>query len=131
MQEEDRQSPEHPVEQPQPDAIAEVSGAAPAQAPETVPATPAATRKTTDERKQLLAQMIQTQVASGARVESQSDFQAVLVQGHRVNHLLHFVVGIFTLGLWWLVWIGIAIFGGEKRMMAQVDEFGNTTVQQL
>ncbi len=88
-------------------------------------------RKSTDERKQLLAQTVQNQIAAGARVESQSDFQAVLVRGHRVNHLLHFLIGFPTLGLWWLAWIGIAIMGGEKRSTAQVDEFGNVNVQQL
>lgn len=110
---------------------------APPAAPE--PTAPAAAEKTTsapthksaDERKQLLAQTIQTQVAGGARVESQSDFQAVVVRGHRPNHTLHFIVGLFTLGIWWLVWIGIAIFGGEKRKMITVDEFGNVTVQKL
>ncbi len=88
-------------------------------------------RKSTDERKQLLAQTVQNQIAAGARVESQSDFQAVLVRGHRVNHLLHFLIGFPTLGLWWLAWIGIAIMGGEKRSTAQADEFGNVNVQQL
>jgi len=88
-------------------------------------------RKTADERKELLARTIQGQIARGARIESQSDFQAVLVHGRRPNHLLHFIVGIFTLGFWWLVWIGIAIFGGEKRQMAQVDEFGNASIQKV
>jgi hypothetical protein len=53
------------------------------------------------------------------------------VRGHRPNHLLHFLVGIFTLGLWWIVWFFIAIFGGEKRQMVSVDEFGNTFVQKV
>lgn len=90
-----------------------------------------ASLKSADERKRSLAQTIASQVAQGARVESQSDFQAVLVRGHRPNHTLHFIIGLLTLGVWWLVWIAIAIFGGEKRSMVTVDEYGNVAVQSL
>ncbi|HSS41279.1 MAG TPA: hypothetical protein VLK37_01870 [Solirubrobacterales bacterium] len=91
----------------------------------------AQTEKTDAERKGLLANTLQGQVANGARIESQGDFQAVVVRGHRVNHLLHFLIGIFTLGLWWLVWIVLAITGGEKRQMISVDQFGNVFVQKV
>jgi hypothetical protein len=91
----------------------------------------AQTEKSEIERKALLANTLQGQVASGARIESQGDFQAVVVRGHRVNHLLHFFIGVFTLGLWWIVWFFIAIFGGEKRQMINVDQFGNVYVQKV
>lgn len=91
----------------------------------------AQSQKTPEERKALLANTLQGQVARGGRIESQGDFQAVVVRGHRPNHLLHFLIGIFTLGLWWIVWFFIAIFGGEKRQMLSVDEFGNTFVQKV
>jgi hypothetical protein len=89
------------------------------------------TEKSDTERKALLANTLQGQVAGGARIESQGDFQAVVVRGHRTNHLLHFLVGVFTLGLWWIVWFFIAIFGGEKRQMINVDQFGNVLVQKV
>lgn len=88
-------------------------------------------RKTADERKEALARAIHTQVAQGARVESQSDYSAVLVKGHRPNHLLHFFIGLITLGIWWVVWIALVLIGGEKRMAVSVDEWGNTNVQKL
>lgn len=66
-----------------------------------------------------------------ARIESQSDYQAVLVTGQKVNHLLHFLVGLFTLGVWWIVWLILALSGGEKRHIVQVDEYGNVTVQHV
>lgn len=88
-------------------------------------------RKSSEERKEMLARAIHTQVAQGARVESQSDFSAVLVKGHRPNHVLHFFIGLVTLGFWWLVWIVLALVGGEKRMAVTVDEWGNTGVQKL
>lgn len=89
------------------------------------------TEKTAAERKALLANTLQGQVASGARIESQSDFQAVVVRGHRVNHLLHFLIGFITLFLWWIVWLVLAITGGEKRQMITVDQFGNVFVQKV
>jgi hypothetical protein len=88
-------------------------------------------KKTADERKALLAQALQTQVVGGGRIESQSDFQAVIIKGHKVNHVLHFIIGLFTLLLWWIVWLVIAVTGGEKRILVSVDEFGNVLVQKI
>lgn len=88
-------------------------------------------KKTAEVRKELLAKAIQTQVVSGSRIESQSDFQAILIKGHRVNHALHAIVGLFTLGTWWLVWLILVIAGGEKRHIVSVDEYGNTLVQKV
>ena len=89
------------------------------------------TRKTTDERKETLGRAIHTQVAQGARVESQGDYQAVLVTGHRPNHTLHLILTLVTLGVWGIVWIAVVALGGEKRMSVNVDEWGNTNVQKL
>ena len=98
-------------------------------------ATPApeqsSSKKTAEERKALLAQAIQSQVVAGGRIESQSDFQAVVIKGHKVNHVLHFIIGFFTLFLWWIVWAVIAITGGEKRELVSVDEYGNVLVQRI
>lgn len=89
------------------------------------------TKKTAEERKALLAQAIQSQVVAGGRVESQSDFQAVIIKGHKVNHVLHFIIGFFTFFLWWIVWAVMAATGGEKRELVSVDEFGNVLVQRI
>ena len=72
--------------------------------------------QTPDERKTALISNVNSHVARGWRVESQTDFNAVLVKGRRPNHLLHFLIGFVTLSLWWfMVWIPLAVFGGEKR----------------
>lgn len=89
------------------------------------------TRRTDDERKVLLAQQLQTAAARGLRIESQSEFQAVLVEGKPVNHVLHAILTIFTCLLWGIVWAIIAATGGEKRQMVVVDEFGNVLWQNL
>jgi hypothetical protein len=89
------------------------------------------TRRSSDERKAMLAQQLQGAVARGMRIESQSDYQAVLVEGKPVNHVLHAIITIFSCGLWGIAWIVMAITGGEKREMIVVDEFGNVQLQKL
>lgn len=89
------------------------------------------TRRSVDERRAMLAQQIQQAVGRGLRIESQSDFQAVLVDGKPVNHTLHAILTIFTCLLWGIVWAVIAGTGGEKREMIVIDEFGNVQHQKL
>jgi len=89
------------------------------------------TRRSGDERKAILARQLQSVVARGLRIESQSDYQAVLVEGKPVNHVLHAIITIFSCGLWGIAWIIMAVTGGEKREMIVVDEFGNVQLQKL
>jgi hypothetical protein len=88
-------------------------------------------RRSPDERKAILAQQLQSAAARGLRIESQSDYQAVLVEGKPVNNTLHAILTIFTCLLWGIVWAVIAATGGEKREMIVVDEFGNVQNQRL
>jgi hypothetical protein len=89
------------------------------------------TKRSPEERKAMLAQQVQQAVSRGLRVESQSDFQAILVQGKPVNHTLHAILTIFTCLLWGIVWAVVAATGGEKREMIVIDEFGNVQHQRL
>jgi hypothetical protein len=91
----------------------------------------ASTTKTVEERKELLARTLTSQIATGARIESQSDFQAVVVKGKPVNHALHLILTLVTALLWAPVWIVLAVSGGEKRSMVVVDEYGNAAVQKV
>ena len=90
-----------------------------------------AMRRSWDERKAMLSQQIQVFAARGLRVESQSDFQAIMVEGQRVNHTLHAILTIFTCLLWGIVWAIISSTGGEKRHLVVVDEYGNVQHQRL
>lgn len=88
-------------------------------------------RRTDVERKAILAQQLQGAAARGLRIESQSEFQAILVKGQPVNNTLHAILTIFTCLIWGIVWAVIAATGGEKREMIVVDEFGNVQYQRL
>jgi hypothetical protein len=64
-------------------------------------------------------------VARGGRIESHTRFQAVIVYGRRVNHVLHAILTFFTCFLWGIVWLIIGSFGGERREVLQVDPHGD------
>ena len=96
-------------------------------APEAAP--PA--RKSSEARKAALAQAIQTEVVQGGRIESQSDYQAVVVFGKPVNNILHLILTLVTCLVWGLVWIGMLIWGGEKRVMVGIDEYGHVLRQEI
>ncbi len=98
----------------------------------TPPAQAPGTKATDAARKAALAQHIATAVATqGARVESQSDFQAVLLTGQVVNHVLHAIITLFTCGIWGIVWLLLVLTGGVKRHLLQVDDYGNVLVQHV
>ena len=93
---------------------------------ETVPATKAGP-VTADQRKYQLGMAIAREVSSnGWRVESQSDYQAVLAKGKPTNHVLHFFIGLFTLGVWWCVWPVVWLLNRRQTKIITVDEYGNT-----
>ena len=79
---------------------------------------------TTDQRRAALATNLQLAVKKGWRVESQTDFQANLVKGHRTNHILHLILSIVTFGLWLIVWLIVALTNKENRRVVTVDEYG-------
>ena len=83
-------------------------------------------------RKELLAGAVHSRFAQGWRMEgSSTDSSTVLIKGKKVNHTLHLLITFFTFGVWAPVSIALAIFGGEKREIAQVDEYGNVGFQKL
>jgi hypothetical protein len=95
------------------------------------PPPPGVERKSSDERKQILAQQLQMASARGRRVESQQDFQAVLIEGKPVNNTLHAILTFLTCLVWGIVWIIISATGGEKRELILVDEWGNVQYQRM
>lgn len=76
-------------------------------------------------RRAYLAQAVANQVRQGSRVESQMDFQAVLVDGKPVNHVLHLILTLVTCFAWGIVWLILVGLGGEKRYSLSVDGYGN------
>jgi hypothetical protein len=88
-------------------------------------------KKSADERKAALARTVANLLAQGRRVESQSDYQAVLIRGRHVRHVLHLVLTILTAGLWAVIWLIMWLLYHERREIASVDEYGNTSVARV
>jgi hypothetical protein len=63
------------------------------------------------------------------RIESMTDYSAVVIQGHKVNHVLHLLISVFLCGLWLPIWLVLAMTGGEKRTVLTVDQCGNVNIR--
>ncbi|WP_454165240.1 hypothetical protein [Gordonia iterans] len=84
-----------------------------------------------DRRKAALAQAVSREMANGSwRMESQSDYQAILVKGGRTNHLLHLILTFLTAFLWLFVWIPIVIANRRRTLILTVDDYGNILRQE-
>lgn len=79
----------------------------------------------TDVQATELDRVLMQNVAAGARVEMRTEREAVLVTGHRPNHVLHLILTVLTLGVWGLlVWLPVCAFGGEKRRVLRLGDDG-------
>jgi hypothetical protein len=87
--------------------------------------------KSGEERRAALALTVGNEVAKGWRVESQTDYQAVLAKGKRTSHGLHLFLSIITLGLWLIVWAIVWFVNREQREIVRVDEYGGTSVSEV
>jgi len=81
------------------------------------------------QRKQALAGEVASRVGGGWNVQSQTDYQAVLVKyGGKVTHWFHALMTIVTLGLWAIVWItAVVLKRREHHKVLAVDVYGNVT----
>jgi hypothetical protein len=82
-------------------------------------------------RKETLDRALQDWAAKGWRIETRSDHQAMVARGKEISHLLHLVLTLITLGVWVIVWLLVAAFGGVKRRLLTVDEYGYVVEQKV
>jgi hypothetical protein len=57
------------------------------------------------QRRSALQAAVATELGQGARLESQTDYTAVLLYGGKVNHVLHAILSLLTAGIWLFVWL--------------------------
>lgn len=82
-----------------------------------------------DERKAALARAVANEVRGGWHVQSQTDFQAILVKGKRTSHGVHLFASIFTIGFWVPVWLFMTYHNRDQHRTVDVDPYGNVNVQ--
>lgn len=66
-------------------------------------------------REQTFDLQLSSYLSKGWRIESRTAYTAVLVKGQRVNHILHLLLSLVTVGLWIPVWIFLAAARGEHH----------------
>lgn len=81
-------------------------------------------RVSEEERRKILDETLFGMLADGDRVLSRLPDRAVLVTGKPVNHLINLVVS-FLCWLWAPVWLVLWLFGGERTVTVEVDEYGD------
>ena len=84
---------------------------------------------TSEERDGKLALAVANEVTAGWRVESQSSIQAVMAKGKPINHTLHIILSVLTLGAWLFIYVPIFIVNQRKTKIIRIDDFGNTLFQ--
>ncbi|MDL5160600.1 hypothetical protein [Actinomycetospora termitidis] len=84
-------------------------------------------------RRAKLALAVQQEIVAGGRVESQTEFSAVVRFEASVNHVLHLLLTLITFGFWIIVWIALSISAASRRktVMLTVDEYGQGVRQPL
>ena len=82
-------------------------------------------------RQERLNQAIAAELARGGRIESQTGSSAVIVRGSRVNHILHLLLTLITIGFWVIVWLIISAAGGERRRIINADASGNVSTRDV
>lgn len=88
---------------------------------------------TESERRSALETRVVRELADGATLESQGGYNAVLIKGKQVNHILHLILSIITAGIWLIVWLLLVITNKRQRVVLFVNEDGvvETTVTQV
>ena len=75
-----------------------------------------------------LAAAVGWHVGHGWRVESAPmPGQVVVVSGRPVNHILHLLLTVLTMGLWGLVWLLLTLSPSESRAVLTVQPDGSVT----
>jgi hypothetical protein len=58
-----------------------------------------------------------------------NQFFPTLINGKEINHLLHLIIAVVTCLLWVPVWIALWIINKPKRLVIQIDDYGNVLRQ--
>jgi hypothetical protein len=88
-----------------------------------------------EEKLQRFSNMVSTKTMQGFMVADRNDktLTAVLIkQAEKINHLLHFVITVFTCGWWGIAWIIIYFTKGrEHRVRITIDSAGNAIEEKI
>jgi hypothetical protein len=87
------------------------------------------TERSDSERKSILEKQIIFYASAGWSLETQTEFAAVMSSGKRLNHILHLLLSVVTLGFWLIIWLFLLMVNRITKKTISVDKFGNTSIQ--
>ena len=87
------------------------------------------TERSDSERKSILEKQIIFYASAGWSLETQTEFAAVMSSGKRLNHILHLLLSVVTLGFWLIIWLFLLMVNRITKKTIRVDKFGNTSIQ--
>lgn len=76
------------------------------------------------DRRSALERAVTVELTRGGRLESQTSYNAVVLHGNKVNHILHLILSLLTAGLWLFVWLVLVLTNKQQRVVLSVDEAG-------
>ena len=55
------------------------------------------------------------------RIETRNEGSVTLTRGRKINHILHLLLSVVTVGVWMLVWGCLIAFSGKRTVRLYVD----------
>jgi hypothetical protein len=121
--------------QPAPDASSSPGQSTPGGEPQSQPPSTQAPPITPEERVERLSKIVSSKTLEGWVVVDKNDRDAsavLMLPGKPINHILHFLIGWVTCGVWWIVWAILALtHKKEQRMRVSIDQFGNLLEEKM
>jgi len=77
------------------------------------------------QQRLILDWAVNQRIATGWRVESRSETQAIMLRGKPVNHVLHAILTVFTCLVWGIVWLVLIATNRVERVALTVDASGH------
>jgi hypothetical protein len=81
-------------------------------------------RPSQEERRALLRSAVRTETRAGWRLQSRSDYRAVLVRRRTGSRGANLTLAVVTLGLWLPIWGVLVLMRDERELLITVDEWG-------
>lgn len=82
-------------------------------------------RLSEEQRRSYMRKAVDQEVLAGATVVQQDGFTAVLQHRRPVDHALHLLLTVLTVGAWGLVWLIMAIARKDERVRLAIDVHGH------
>ena len=74
---------------------------------------------------------VANRINHGWRIVSETRTDTLMAKGERINHLVHILLTVISVGIWGIYYGLRLIFGGLKQVRITKDSKGNARVKQV